>query len=36
MITAIVFATFIGIVCWAYSPSRKAEFDRRAHLGEDE
>jgi cbb3-type cytochrome oxidase subunit 3 len=36
MMTAIVFATFVGIVCWAYSPSRKQQFERQARLGEDE
>ena len=36
MITAIVFATFVGIVCWAYSPSRKRQFDEQARLGDDE
>jgi cbb3-type cytochrome oxidase subunit 3 len=32
MITAIVFITFLGIVGWAYSPSRKSRFERDARL----
>jgi cbb3-type cytochrome oxidase subunit 3 len=39
MITAVAFATFVGIVWWAYSPSRKSRFDADARLpfdGEDE
>ena len=32
MITAIAFLTFIGIVGWAYSPSRKSRFDADARL----
>ena len=32
MITAIAFLTFLGIVGWAYAPSRKARFDADARL----
>jgi cbb3-type cytochrome oxidase subunit 3 len=32
MITAAVFAAFIGIVWWAYAPARKTRFDRDALL----
>ena len=32
MITAIAFLTFLGIVGWAYSPSRKSRFERDAQL----
>jgi len=32
MLTLAAFAAFIGIVGWAYSPSRKARFERDAQL----
>jgi cbb3-type cytochrome oxidase subunit 3 len=32
MITLAAFATFIGIVWWAYAPGRKARFERDAEL----
>ena len=32
MITATAFLTFVGIVWWAYSPSRKSRFERDAQL----
>ena len=32
MITATAFITFVGIVWWAYAPSRKARFDEDARL----
>jgi cytochrome c oxidase cbb3-type subunit 4 len=32
MITATAFITFIGIVWWAYAPSRKSRFDADARL----
>jgi cytochrome c oxidase cbb3-type subunit 4 len=32
MITATAFVTFVGIVWWAYSPSRKSRFDADAQL----
>ena len=35
MMTAIVFATFIAIVWWAYSPSRKRSFEEQGRLGDD-
>ena len=31
-VTVISMATFIGIVIWAYSSSRKADFDEAARL----
>ncbi len=34
--TAIVFATFVAIVCWAYSPSRKRRFEDQGRLGDEE
>ena len=36
MTTVIVFATFIGIVWWAYAPSRKQAWERKALLLDDE
>jgi len=36
MITLAAFTTFMGIVWWAYSPSRKARFERDARLPFDE
>jgi cytochrome c oxidase cbb3-type subunit IV len=36
MITAAAFCTFLGIVWWAYAPSRKSRFDRDARLPFDE
>jgi cytochrome c oxidase cbb3-type subunit 4 len=32
VITAVSFATFIGIVVWAWSSRRKARFDEAANL----
>jgi cbb3-type cytochrome oxidase subunit 3 len=32
VITVAVFAAFLGIVWWAYSPSRKSRFDEDARL----
>ena len=32
MITATAFITFLGIVWWAYAPSRKSRFDEDARL----
>lgn len=32
MITAIAFITFLGIVGWAYAPSRKSRFEQDARL----
>jgi cbb3-type cytochrome oxidase subunit 3 len=36
-LSVVVFAAFVGIVWWAYLPSRKAVLERVAHsvLGED-
>ena len=31
-VTVVSMATFIGIVIWAYSSSRKADFDEAAQL----
>lgn len=36
LITLAAFATFLGIVWYAYAPSRKATLEQRAHLGDDE
>jgi cytochrome c oxidase cbb3-type subunit 4 len=36
VVTVVVFAAFIGIVCWAYAPSRRARFERDAMLPFDE
>ncbi|MDP2829839.1 MAG: cbb3-type cytochrome c oxidase subunit 3 [Sulfuricellaceae bacterium] len=32
IMTVIFFALFVGIVIWAFSPSRKKEFDEAARL----
>ena len=34
--TVAVFAAFLGIVWWAYAPSRKQAWDRKALLLDDE
>ena len=34
--TVLLFATFIGIVIWAYSASRKQDFDEAARMPLDE
>ena len=31
-ITVVTFLTFLGIVWWAYGPSRKARFEENARL----
>lgn len=36
LVTVLAFATFLGIVWWAYGPSRKERFERDAHLVFDE
>lgn len=36
MVTVIAFATFVGIIGWAYSPSRKSRFEDDARLPFDE
>jgi len=36
MLTLAAFAAFIGIVGWAYSPSRKSRFEDDARLPFDE
>jgi cytochrome c oxidase cbb3-type subunit 4 len=36
IITVVAFATFIGIVIWAYSASSKAGFDEAARLPFDD
>ena len=36
MITVTAFVTFLGIVCWAYAPGRKARFERDAELPFDD
>jgi cytochrome c oxidase cbb3-type subunit 4 len=36
IITVLAFATFIGIVLWAYSERSKAAFDQAARLPFDE
>ena len=36
MIEILVMATFFGIVWWAYAPSRKAQWEAKAALDEDE
>ncbi len=36
IITVVAFATFIGIVIWAYSARSKAAFDEAARLPFDE
>ena len=32
LVTVAAFAAFLGIVWWAYAPSRKARFERDAYL----
>lgn len=32
LVTVLAFAAFIGILVWAYRPSRKAQFDDAAQL----
>ena len=34
-LTLAAFGAFIGIVWWAYAPSRKAHWARRGELGDD-
>ncbi len=34
--TLAAFAAFLGIVWWAYAPSRKEEWERRGRLDEDD
>jgi cytochrome c oxidase cbb3-type subunit 4 len=36
LVTVVAFAAFIGIVWWAYAPSRRARFERDAMLPFDE
>ena len=36
LVTVVAFAAFIGIVWWAYAPSRRARFERDATLPFDE
>lgn len=36
LVTVLAFATFLGIVWWAYGPSRKARFERDAKMVFDE
>jgi len=36
LVTVLAFATFLGIVWWAYGPSRKARFERDARMVFDE
>ena len=35
-VTLAAFASFLGIVWWAYAPSRKDEWERKGLLEEDE
>ncbi len=35
MMTLVVFALFVGIVCWAYAPSRKRQLEEQGRLGDD-
>ena len=35
-VTLGAFASFLGIVWWAYAPSRRDQWQRRGRLGEDE
>jgi cbb3-type cytochrome oxidase subunit 3 len=30
--TLIAFAVFVGIVCWAYAPSRKKDFEEQGRM----
>lgn len=32
LVTVLAFAAFVGILAWAYRPSRKAQFDDAAQL----
>lgn len=32
LVTVVAFAAFVGIVWWAYAPSRRARFERDALL----
>lgn len=32
LLTVAALAAFLGIVCWAYGPSRKARFERDGRL----
>ena len=32
LVTLLALASFLGIVWWAYAPSRKARFESDAHL----
>jgi cytochrome c oxidase cbb3-type subunit IV len=36
IVTVAAFAAFLGIVWWAYAPSRRARFERDARLPFDE
>ena len=36
LVTVLALASFLGIVWWAYAPSRKSRFERDAHLVFDE
>ena len=36
MITVLAFVIFIGIVWWAYAPSRRQRFEEQGRLGDDE
>jgi cytochrome c oxidase cbb3-type subunit 4 len=36
IVTVAAFATFVGIVWWAYAPSRRARFERDGQLPFDE
>lgn len=36
LLTLAAFGTFLGIVWWAYAPSRKARFERDAHIALDD
>jgi cytochrome c oxidase cbb3-type subunit IV len=36
LVTVLAFATFLGIVWWAYGPSRKQRFENDARLVFDE
>lgn len=35
IVTVLAFIAFLGIVFWAYAPSRKAELERRGRLPYD-
>ena len=36
LMTVVAFASFLGVVWWAYGPSRKERFERDARLVFDE